>query len=437
MGKYSKRQIVILVLFIWSEFCMALACSLQAPFYPHEAEKKGARPSEYGFVFGVYELVVFLFCPIFGKFLGSLGVEFVTNAGIVVVGVTCTLFGFLTMVNNVIVFIAYSFAIRILEGIGYAAFTTAIFSIIAQEFPDDVGATFAGVETFFGLGLILGPTIGGALYEVGGYLLPFVVVGSCLLFGGVLIYFLLPPQRAPISSSNSHGLLFLLKKPPFVFGTATVFCTAYSIGFVQAILEPHLRALHLSMFHVSLIFIINGITYFFLAPIFGKICDSLLSPHVVMTMGTVFVAVGFLIMGPAPFLPLKMSLKTIISSLVVTGVGNGATLISSFSGFHKDALAFGLSDDISTYGIVSGHWMSTFALGAFIGPSAAGVLFDLVGFPWASLTVVGLHTLLFLTFSLYLCFSYFTSRKNPEADSEEASLVNSNDVSIKGSYHTI
>jgi hypothetical protein len=34
----------------------------------------------------------------------------------------------------------------------------------------------------FGFGMILGPTLGGAMYEAGGFSLPFAVLGGCLLF---------------------------------------------------------------------------------------------------------------------------------------------------------------------------------------------------------------------------------------------------------------
>ena len=50
--------------------------------------------------------------------------------------------------------------------------------MIAKEFPDNVATMFAILETFFGIGMILGPTIGGALYELGGFTLPFAVLGS-------------------------------------------------------------------------------------------------------------------------------------------------------------------------------------------------------------------------------------------------------------------
>lgn len=53
-------------------------------------------------------------------------------------------------------FITLAFIIRIIEALGNAAFLTASFAIIAKEFPDNVSVTFASLETFFGLGLIVG-----------------------------------------------------------------------------------------------------------------------------------------------------------------------------------------------------------------------------------------------------------------------------------------
>ena len=80
---------------------------------------------------------------------------------------TCAIFfGLLDKVNGHYPFIVLSFVIRIVEAMGNAAFLTASFAIIAKEFPDNVATTFASLETFFGLGLIVGPTVGGALYQV-------------------------------------------------------------------------------------------------------------------------------------------------------------------------------------------------------------------------------------------------------------------------------
>lgn len=51
----------------------------------------------------------------------------------------------------------------------------------------------------------------------------------------------------------------------------------------------------------------------------------------------------------------------------------------------------GLPDNIDTYGLVSGLWTSAFALGAFVGPSVSGMLYDSIGFRKAVLFIIVLH----------------------------------------------
>jgi hypothetical protein len=48
----------------------------------------------------------------------------------------------------------------------------------------------------------------------------------------------------------------------------------------------------------------------------------------------------------------------------------------------------GFNDDLTTYGLISGLWASSFSLGAFVGPSVAGALFDAVGFQNATYYVL-------------------------------------------------
>ena len=74
--------------------------------------------------------------------------------------------------------------------------TRQIFNFyLAKEFPDNVATMFAILETFFGIGMIMGPTVGGALYELGGFTLPFVALGSVLVGAAIFCSFLLPSSR--------------------------------------------------------------------------------------------------------------------------------------------------------------------------------------------------------------------------------------------------
>lgn len=69
----------------------------------------------------------------------------------------------------------------------------------------------AMLETCFGLGLILGPTVGGALYEWVGYSLPFISLGSFLLLGGLLTFCCLPPSGKSFRQemSREHPMTLL------------------------------------------------------------------------------------------------------------------------------------------------------------------------------------------------------------------------------------
>lgn len=58
-----------------------------------------------------------------------------------------------------------------------------------------------------------------------------------------------------------------------------------------------------------------------------------------------------------------------------------------------DTRSYGFPNNFETYGLISGLWTSTFALGAFIGPSIAGILLDNIGFRNGSMFIVILHML--------------------------------------------
>lgn len=157
--EFTKRQWLTLIVVALADFFNAICVSLQAPFFPQEAEKKGSTATEYGLVFGIFELVVFLISPVYGHYMRHIGVKALFNAGIFTTGTAAIVFGLLDRIPGHMAFISTAFTVRIIEALGNAAFLTASFSIIAAEFPDNIGSTFASLETCFGLGLIVGPMV--------------------------------------------------------------------------------------------------------------------------------------------------------------------------------------------------------------------------------------------------------------------------------------
>ena len=412
MAKYTKRQWVTLVVFGACQFCNSVCFSIQAPFYPAEAESKGATASEYGLVFGIYELVIFLICPIFGKYINKIGPKLVNNLGIFVVAIMCIAFGFLNHIDDATEFITASFIIRILEAVGCGAFITSAFSIIAKEFADNIGSAFAAMETCFAVGLIVGPTVGGALFEVGGYTLPFVVLGAILLLQSLMVFLLLPSQEKDNKDGeNNNGQLFAaLKIPSVAIFALVIVSTSMIIGFLQATLEPHLRPLDLTPVQLGFMFVLNGAAYAITAPLWGYLSDKAFTPRHVTICGSTVVFVAFLLVGPVPFIPLETTTTLCICSLILYGIGMGGNLVATFTGLHRDIIENGFPNDLSTYGLVSGIWNSSFAFGCFIGPSLGGVLFDSIGFGWCTFMISLLHMILVLTALFYLCCC--TKRRN-------------------------
>ena len=70
--------------------------------------------------------------------------------------------------------------------------------------------------------------------------------------------------------------------------------------------------------------------------------------------------------------------------------------MAGFSSAHRDAIRNGFPDNLNTYALVSGLWTATFALGAFIGPTVAGLLVDHFQFRASTMFVVATQTSVFL-----------------------------------------
>ena len=151
--------------------------SIIAPFYPLEAAKKGVTESISGLVFSIHAFTVMVASPLIGIITPKLGAKRVLLTGILGSACAIVAFGALDYVKDTTLFIVLCFLVRICEALGSCAFSTVSYIYIMNEFSAVVGWAFGLLETFVGLGMSLGPGIGGGLYGLGGYALPFYLLG--------------------------------------------------------------------------------------------------------------------------------------------------------------------------------------------------------------------------------------------------------------------
>ncbi|CAG7818533.1 unnamed protein product, partial [Allacma fusca] len=151
------------------------------------------------------------------------------------------LFGLLDRVDDMMIFITYCFLVRIFEALGAAMISTSCYTFVAQIFPDNIGSVLGILEIFVGLGLSVGPAIGGLLYDWGGYGLPFYSLGVVMLITIPMNMYLLPSSDFENYSPPAVGTWKLIKLPPVIVVCAVIVVVSNTWGFLDPTLEPHLR----------------------------------------------------------------------------------------------------------------------------------------------------------------------------------------------------
>ena len=304
----------------------------------------------------------------------QVGISRAFSGGIMTTGTMCVAFGFLNRISSADAFINMSFVIRIIEAFGNSAFLSASFTMVAKMFPSNVSTMFGVVEMAFGVGMIIGPTVGGALYQIGGYTLPFGTLGGILIIQALISSLTLPRMKDSDNSNSTAencGLLRALKIPSVILAVLSVFSGSIAVGALQATLERHLATFDLNPMQVGMMFMLYGASYAVLNPLWGWLSDRA-SSTVVIFVGSILLGLGCLLVGPVPGFGLSPSYHLTVAAIIVAGFGLGAQLVAAFSEAQKAALAKGYPDNLTTYALVSSIWTSTFALGAFVGPTVAG-----------------------------------------------------------------
>lgn len=380
--RYTAKQMLVIFTYIYGNFFLAACVSLQAPFFPKEAEDMGASPTEYGLVFGVYELAIIFVSPLVGKLVGRSSPKLWIQFGLLLTGLMTILFGLLDRAPPGFWFITLAFAIRILEGVGAASFTTPSYTATAEEFPSDQATILSILETSFGLGLICGPTLGGWLYDLDGYYLPFVTLGAFLIFGAIL-NFVVTFGSVPIPhdpKERQAGYLKILLSPGIILDSLCVVTSLTFIGFNAATLEPHLRQFDLTIMVIGSIFVITGTIYAITTPIWGKLC-AYFDTRSLCLFGTICCLLGFVLIGPLPLLPVDSSLQLICIALVLVGLGTGIKLVAALVGSFKYSIEdLGMPDNKSTFGVCSSIYHTSTSVGAFLGPSLGGFMLERCGY---------------------------------------------------------
>lgn len=422
----TKDQLISVVILSLNFFLMMAYFSLFAPFFPAEATKKGMGSSQIGIIFGIYQLVILICSPIFGKNLNAIGPKFLVSSGMFIATGSLIAFGFLNRSPGGLTYFILCLASRVVGAFGSSMGLS--YAIVGYLFPKNIASVVAVLEIFAGLGLMVGPVIGGSLYEIGGFSLPFFAMGCTLgmLFIVTIMFF---PNPEPIQSTEENTatlpMLPLLKILQYDLTLLMLFCGSFSLSFIEPLIQIHLLPLGLRPFELGLVFFIPAVLYVIVTPFIGHICDKYPRSMPWFMMISAYVsAIAFCFFGPFNFFGLfdfKLKLSTFLGGYMLLITGFSGLIIPVYAELTQIAEKHGYPKDLRTQGIISGTFSCAYSTGALLGPIIGGIVVDLVGFNMVTFMVA---ILLFVTGVTYMCFhlingpTYVSDFTRRESESE-------------------
>lgn len=184
LGLLRDRRFAVLGV---SKFLDAMSTTIIVPLLPVYAENLGASAFLIGIIFAAPKVSKAVLNTPFGHLADRTNRRSWMVAGMILGAVSVILLGFVGVPLALV-------ALRAADGVGEAMkmpATQAYIGDVTDE--EERGRAFGAHRTLGMLGMAVGPVVGGVLSEVGGLALPFVVLGTGTLLGGLLLLVALPP----------------------------------------------------------------------------------------------------------------------------------------------------------------------------------------------------------------------------------------------------
>jgi len=355
----KKKAIILLTVFI-----DVLGIGLIIPILPFYVKSFGASPFLVTLLFAIFSLFSFFSAPLLGAWSDRSG-----RRPALIVSIFSTALGWLIFAAapNII----WLFIGRIIDGIAAGNFS------VAQSYLIDIAkdekektASLGLIGAIFGIGLIIGPALGGILSQIS-LDFPFWCVGALAVFNGLFALFFLPETNL---HKNKEQLLSLNPLRPiikslhdkrwranlaawFIFGIAIAIEHSILALYLEEIFSFNSFVVSLFLTGIGVILVINQ--GFALKNIWLKyFSETSLNIWLSLVLAT-----GFWLMS------LKY-LILFISGLIIMSITQSILRVTITSQTAKQGLA-------QEQGLILGVLASIISVSMIIGPIVAGWLFTI------------------------------------------------------------
>jgi len=237
---------------------------LLIPVFPEYAPRLGVDESVIGVIFGIYAAMLLVFSIPMGILSDRVGRRPLIVAGMLLLAFATALFGFSTTVEHLIV-------ARTVQGISAAATWSAGLALLAETCdPSRLGEKMGITLSAVGFGTVIGPVLGGLLFEYLGYTATFLVPAALVAAVGLAVL-AVPMRTCRQKRANMLPGGSLL---PLAACAVVVVAVAGTYGVVDPYLPVHLHAaFSASPATIGLVFGMLAVAAILAQPTAGRIYD--------------------------------------------------------------------------------------------------------------------------------------------------------------------
>jgi MFS transporter, DHA1 family, solute carrier family 18 (vesicular amine transporter), member 1/2 len=373
MSFRSSRKFAVALVTL-ATFTDLVAYSIAIPVLPDLSRRLGASPTMIGLLFGSFGLTLLTVSIPMGAMSDRIGRKAPMLGGLIALSGATLLFAFADS-------LPWLFAARLVQGAADAVTWVVGFALIADLYDASERGRVTGIVMMgTSVAVMIGPTFGGWLYELGGIRLPFIVV-AVLAAIDVLLFLALdvPSRHADIEHVPFRTVL---RVPAIAACALVVVGIAATICMLEPVLALHLSGLGVKPARLGLIYGVAAVATTALNPVTGGLSDRFGARRVTM--------IGLLMMAAmVPLLGQAWSYGSALVLFVLTAAA-GTFVITPSLAYMGEATS---DAGVRSFGIAYGLYNVAWGVGLLSGPALGGFLFEYMGFAalmigWAPILIV-------------------------------------------------
>ena len=417
-------------------FCInmfsGMGFSILSPLFPSLGIKNGLSESLIGWIIGIFALSSTCISPftplLIKKFTRIKLLYFATFCE----ATSTFLYGLISFINSFQYLIIIMFIIRIIHGCCCGIIGTLIYSLtITLSNPSEVKKALGNLEIAWCIGITCGPIFASIFYKIGGYHLPFIILGS-FLYTSVFLSTRVAKEKTESEQEIKENPPFLkyLTYGEIIFILLVFFSGYISQSFFYPSLTNHLKVnFSLSVSISSLFFIIIAISNLIVLQFLDSITNKF-GLYGTSCIGLLLVSLGVLMIYPYP--PIPKSIICVIIGFILIGGGGVPVFIPGLVALNKNIKKIDMNiDDLTVNDITSAINFLTVNIGDFCGPIIGGFFSTHFGFKCCCLIISSIILIYCLFYFIYFRKYIFNKinkggeiESNSEIKSEEIELIN-------------